>query len=705
MTDYQGEVLKIALGYYDRGLCVIPVEYSSKSPGIASWKEYQLRRPAREQVEAWFSDGRDHNIGVILGRPSGGLVAVCFNDISRYKLAFSGEDPKTFTKVHRTHRGFHVLVETDIDVGLKFSLDAIIEIRGGGGYIVMPPSLHPSGISYQDTNPEVEDILFIPDFWDWIERRAFKAGFIIADGDFVPSPEWVEDILTNTVGAGSRDNTCFKLACYLLKYWDREKVAEYLDQWNQTICEPPLSHRTVEEKVRSAANYVTPEKREGRRRADEEKVNETSFFTLPDGTISEEVRDPETGKLSFAVYHEGDITYEDGVRYEDKIYRPIQNDMTEKGVVKFPSEAVPYGDVSSLIGDIQSFINRYVDLRPNFERLASYYVLLTWVYDAFDAIPYLQFLGGPQTGKSRAATVISAITYKPVFISGSTTMSPMFRIIEQFGGTLTINEADAAEGDEYSDQIKMLNTGYEKGSPLLRSERGKGDMLEARAYNLYSPKIVAVRHKYKDRALQSRFLTEKMDRKYNRKKYSLNLPRRFHAEALELRNRLLYFRLSKLQGIEPELVYGEPGIEPRVWQVLSPIMQLIEEPKDREELKKYARMYTQDIRQDRTESLLGEVVDIFFSLLDEGDDRPRVKDICTKVNEKYHGVKDALTPKKVAGLARELGLTTKRDRQGLLIDLEASKESIELIRRQYDVVPQGVKGGEDKGEELRRRGG
>ena len=46
-----------------------------------------------------------------------------------------------------------------------------------------------------------------------------------------------------------------------------------------------------------------------------------------------------------------------------------------------------------LVADIQAFLYRYVDLSPLFAKIASYYVLLTWVHDAFNEVPYLRLRG------------------------------------------------------------------------------------------------------------------------------------------------------------------------------------------------------------------------------------------------------------------------------------------------------------------------
>ena len=49
--------------------------------------------------------------------------------------------------------------------------------------------------------------------------------------------------------------------------------------------------------------------------------------------------------------------------------------------------------------DVQDFIHRYVDLSPAFEKVATHYVLLSWVYDAFNELPYLPLRGDYGSGK------------------------------------------------------------------------------------------------------------------------------------------------------------------------------------------------------------------------------------------------------------------------------------------------------------------
>ena len=72
-----------------------------------------------------------------------------------------------------------------------------------------------------------------------------------------------------------------------------------------------------------------------------------------------------------------------------------------------------------LLEEVRSFIHRYVDLSPGFEEIAAHYVLLTWVYDAFNELGYLRFRGDYGTGKTRALIAVGSVCYKPFFASGA----------------------------------------------------------------------------------------------------------------------------------------------------------------------------------------------------------------------------------------------------------------------------------------------
>src|SRR5690606_35505509 len=124
-----------------------------------------------------------------------------------------------------------------------------------------------------------------------------------------------------------------------------------------------------------------------------------------------------------------------------------------------------------LVQRIQTFIHTYLDVGPFYERLAAYYVLLTWLYDLFETLPYLRALGDYGTGQTRFLQAIGSLCYRPMFVSRASTTSPIFRMIDMFQRTLVIDEADFRNSDAKAEIIKILNVCYYRGGGVLRSEK------------------------------------------------------------------------------------------------------------------------------------------------------------------------------------------------------------------------------------------
>jgi hypothetical protein len=315
-------------------------------------------------------------------------------------------------------------------------------------------------------------------------------------------------------------------------------------------------------------------------------------------------------------------------------YSP-QNNLLLHKVVLLPSEPEEYGTEAELLTSIRSFIHRYVAVSPRFEGIATYYVLFTWLYDAFNELPYLRVRGDYGSGKSRFLLTVGSLCYKPMFASGASTVSPIFRTIDAFRGTLVIDESDFRESDERSEMVKIFNNGNARGFPVLRSEQvGNRKEFDVKAYTVFGPKIIATRRDFQDRALESRCLTEEMGTTPLRSDIPLNLPTSFEDEALHLRNRLLFFRLRTL-GKERRLDgFSDSGVEPRLRQIFAPLLSVIQDEAVRAEVLDLARHYQRELVADRGLSVEAAVLEAIHRLKREG--RPlTVKDITAAFLEEH----------------------------------------------------------------------
>jgi Phage integrase family len=121
----------------------------------------------------------------------------------------------------------------------------------------------------------------------------------------------------------------------------------------------------------------------------------------------------------------------------------------EEKVVRFPSHPASYGTTQELIGHLKRFIQRYADVAEGWLDIIVLYILMSWVYDRFTAVPYLRFLGEPGTGKTRLLQICASISYKGTSVGGNITGAALFRTIDLVQGTMAVDEADfksSAEG-------------------------------------------------------------------------------------------------------------------------------------------------------------------------------------------------------------------------------------------------------------------
>ena len=236
--------------YLARGWAVIPIEAGGKRPLVA-WEPYQHRAPEGGDIDSWFRRWPNANIGIVTGRISG-LVVLDVDPRHR------GDD--SLAELERRFGALPVTIEAISGGGgrhiyfahpggtlrNRVGLAPGLDLRGDGGLIVAPPSLHASGRRYEwEVSHHPDDVALAP-LPSWlvtlVQGDAPGAGH---------SREYWRKLARDGVGEGARNNTIASLTGHLL--WhdvDRQVATELLLCWNRVRCRPPLSDgeviRTVE---------------------------------------------------------------------------------------------------------------------------------------------------------------------------------------------------------------------------------------------------------------------------------------------------------------------------------------------------------------------------------------------------------------------------------------------------------------------------
>jgi hypothetical protein len=236
--------------YREQGLCTIPIPLGTKQ-AILEWKNYQTRLPTDQELQLWFSNDNT-NIAIVCGVISGGLVALdCDSEEVFYKLGATIkektgiDDVLDFTLISQTGRGYQYLLRVKEPV--KSQKFPELDIKAEGGYIVVPPSIHPNGKQYKFLNPNVpiKTINSLADIGIDIKQ---KPGTPTIPGE---QPHWVTEALRKGVAEGQRNDTCFKLAGYFAKRIPQDIARQIIFQWNSRN-RPPLQENEVLETVKSA---------------------------------------------------------------------------------------------------------------------------------------------------------------------------------------------------------------------------------------------------------------------------------------------------------------------------------------------------------------------------------------------------------------------------------------------------------------------
>lgn len=236
-----------ARAYLRRGWSVVPVWPGGKQPAVA-WQDYQHRLPTEAEVTEWYRRWPAAGVGVITGYVSG--LVVLDVDVGhggghslRRLTARHGPLPPTVaarsggggTHVYFAHPEFETVRNR---AGLRPGLD----LRGDGGFVVAPPSRHPSGTRYAwlpGQGPEDRLPAPLPGWLLTLVRggRGVRLGH--------PPAHW-RALVTEGVAEGTRNTTIASLAGKLLWHGlDPDVVTELLLCWNRVRCRPPLSDAEV----------------------------------------------------------------------------------------------------------------------------------------------------------------------------------------------------------------------------------------------------------------------------------------------------------------------------------------------------------------------------------------------------------------------------------------------------------------------------
>jgi hypothetical protein len=178
MAEYAvPDTLSVARSLVARGWSVIPLRPGQKTPALPSWKELQDRLPTDQELVSWWGNGSRHGIALVTGERSAVVIDLDGPDAAEKVRARGLSLERTVAQQtggggHQVfyahpHPGTPVPNRADL-LGTKAAEGWAVDVRGDGGYVCIPPSVHPSGRAYAwlpGFSPDEITLAPLPEHW------------------------------------------------------------------------------------------------------------------------------------------------------------------------------------------------------------------------------------------------------------------------------------------------------------------------------------------------------------------------------------------------------------------------------------------------------------------------------------------------------------------------------------------------------------
>jgi len=227
-----------------KGLAVFPCQPRGKEPACDTGLHAATTNV--ERIDRWWHAFPNLNIGIATGTISGIFVLDIDGEDGEGSLlkleSEHGALPPTIEVV--TGKGRHCYFRTgkrkiSNSVG---QLGVGLDVRGDGGYVIAPPSIHPSGRPYAWSVDTERDFADAP---DWLLT---KIGTAKGNGKAGKPLEHWHTVLTQPIHNGERNATLASITGKLLQMGVTDAVLIYdlVNCVNLARCEQPLSPSEIE---------------------------------------------------------------------------------------------------------------------------------------------------------------------------------------------------------------------------------------------------------------------------------------------------------------------------------------------------------------------------------------------------------------------------------------------------------------------------
>lgn len=235
---------KFALGYARLGWEVFPLANRGKTP--TTRRGVLDATSDEETVKQWWTSRPEANIGA---RPPEGTLVLDIDSAEAMMMLRHLDYDLPTTVTAKTARGLHLWYRHSIEgLGPRSALMDGVDVRAGSSYVVVPPSIHPSGVEYEwedGQSPTESDMAEAP---EWLVEELTRE-------DGKPSVSLDVKGILSGVQEGGRDDALFRYACRLRRMRLKEDEARVLVHEMASRCSPPFPPDEADVKLRQAWKF------------------------------------------------------------------------------------------------------------------------------------------------------------------------------------------------------------------------------------------------------------------------------------------------------------------------------------------------------------------------------------------------------------------------------------------------------------------
>lgn len=286
MTDNKN--LKAALYYAQKyGWAVFPVKAEEKRPHTPHGCKDAKKDPGA--IRAWWKKWPNDSIGIATGSISN--LIVIDEDLDDEKgldgiMAMDAWEKDNGVKLPETARaitgrgGAHLYFKySGKDILNRAGIIDGVDVRGEGGYVVAPPSIHPNGIEYAwEEDPDDVGVAEVDD----VVKQFLATGVTKGPGEKFQLPSIID--------SGTRNSTLYHFACSLqAQGLSDTAIIAAVSAENAARCVPPIDDDELQLLVGSALKYAKGENKILSKFGEEWRAPKFTYKIDRNGDLTDEI--------------------------------------------------------------------------------------------------------------------------------------------------------------------------------------------------------------------------------------------------------------------------------------------------------------------------------------------------------------------------------------------------------------------------------